>query len=200
MSRYIIIPLILVILWPFYKVFLPDGVRSFGFINTISAIVYPYEEIIYENIPELNKDRFNNSIVQADLKTLKATIGKLRGNNNGVNLIVYLYESNCFKCRSLLSTINDIAEEKKNSVKFLVVAFTGDKPAMNNLLNNFESLHFKPIMTEKSNYENFRRYISSDNAESNEMPNIFVYNTQSSSVQSIVPTMFIKNNIMRIIK
>lgn len=181
-------------LFPFYKSYLPSFFKTTNISNTISASIYPWESFIFNKFRKLDKHQYWKKIIEVDEPLLLKTLNKLKKNEN--NTVIYLYEPECIKCRYTLGQINNLAKDFKD-IKFMVVAFDDNKKRLSSLLNNFEKLYFKPLLTTADSYTKFKVRMLADNIELGDYPSIIFYNAHSETKTLLAPSLFIRNNLLR---
>lgn len=196
MFRFFLIIVVLLLAWPTYKHYLPSFFRTTSISNTISSIIYDWEDVIYDEFRELDKPKYWGKIIDVEYPLLLKTIDKVQTAHE--KMVIFLYKTDCSMCRYLLYDINELAK-KTDDVKFMVVAFDDNKKNVSRIINNFDKLHFKPLISPESNYTALKARFIKDNIIFQGLPNVVYYNFNSGYSKGFVPGLFTKNNISRII-
>lgn len=194
MKKFLILVFLLLLTWPFYKNYLPSFFRIHNISNSISAIVYPWEDFVFKEFRRIDKPKYWHRIIDVNYSVISKTLKSLERNQN--EAVIFFYNSSCLKCRFMLNEINQLAHDFED-VKFFVVAFQENKKQLSALLNNFEELYFKPIRSSEGDFAPVKILFSRDDIKIKGFPAIIYADYKSDIIKQLNSGLYVRNNILR---
>ena len=163
-------------IWFADKSFIPNKVMNSMPGRIINATLLPYEF-------KINKKFKKNlvavpSLVEIDAGRAASLISSVKAVNK--NVVIFFYDTQSFFSKYILSDINELAHEYKNTNNdsiFLVVAFEDDREKVEFLLQDIGKLYFRPIYTKAANSKAIFSQFKDSNIGISDLPAVVYKNS-----------------------